>query len=232
MKVYIGWDSRERKAFNVAEQTARGFGCDVIPLYEDRLRCAGLLTRPVDRRGQMWDLNSNAPQSTEFAIARFFVPLLAHSGWCLFADADVVFMEDPHSLLRLADTSKALLVVKHREFAMTDVVTGTGYKMDGQAQTVYPRKLWSSVILWNCDHPAHRTLNLTLLNQWPGRDLHAFKWLSDDEIGDLPAEANWLVGVQPKPDRPMIAHYTLGTPDMAGHEDSPHSDIWYNVSKR
>lgn len=224
MRVYIGWDSREQKAFEVAAATARGFGCDVIALYEDKLRYAGLLTRPTDRRGQMWDLNSSAPQSTEFAIGRFAVVMLGHSGWCLFADADVVFLEDPHELEALQDPSKAVLVVKHREFAMRDDFGKR--KMDGQQQTVYPRKLWSSVMYFNCDHPSNRRLNLMTLNQWPGRDLHAFKWLDDDEIGDLPAEANWLVGIQPKPARPMIAHYTLGTPDMPGLENSDHSDIW------
>lgn len=226
MKVYIGWDSREQEAYRVAESTARHWHCDVIPLYEDRLRMAGLLTRPMDRRNGMWDLNSNAPQSTEFAIARFFVPLLAHSGWCLFADADVVFMQDPHELLHIADASKALHVVKH-----PPMVVG-GLKMDNQVQTSYPRKLWSSVILWNCDHPANQRLNVMTLNQWPGRDLHAFKWLDDSEIGELPPEANWLVGMQPKPERPIVAHFTLGTPDMPGLADSAHSDIWYEASQR
>ncbi len=46
----------------------------------------------------------------------------------------------------------------------------------------YPRKLWSSVMLWNCEHPANRRLNLQMLNQWPGRDLHAFRWLADGPV--------------------------------------------------
>lgn len=226
MKIYLGWDSRELDAYRVAESTARRWHCDVIPLYEDRLRISGMLIRTMDRRNGMWDFNSSAPQSTEFAIARFFVPLLAHSGWCLFADADVVFMQDPHELLRICDPTKALHVVKHEAMQVG------GLKMDGQVQTSYPRKLWSSVILWNCDHPANRRLNLMTLNQWPGRDLHALKWLEDSEIGDLPAEANWLVGLQPKPSRPIVAHFTLGVPTMPGLADSAHSEIWYEASQR
>lgn len=229
MRLYLGHDSREQRAFDVAERTARAFGCEVIPLREDRLRASGMLTRPLDRRGGMWDLNSNAPQSTEFAITRFFVPLLAHSGWCLFADADVVFMEDPHELLALADDAKAVHVVKHRPLEKWHGPTQQT-KMDGQVQTSYPRKLWSSVMLWNADHRANRRLNLTTLNQMPGRDLHAFCWLSDEEIGDLPGEANWLVGIQPKPARPVIAHYTLGTPDMVN--DSEYAGIWLEASQR
>lgn len=220
MRLYLGHDEREQAAFDVAAKSARRYGCTIIPLRSDLLRKSGMLTRPTDRRGQMWDFNSDAPQSTEFAISRFFVPLLAHSGWCLFADADVVFMEDPHELLCIADESKALHVVQHGDMKLTDL------KMDGQLQTSYPRKLWSSVILWNCDHEANRRLNLTTLNQWPGRDLHAFRWLADSEIGSLPAEANWLVGMQPKPPRPIVAHFTEGGPWIKGWEPRPHDDLW------
>lgn len=226
-RVYIGYDSREREAYEVAAKTAHGFGCSVHPVYEDRLREAGLLTRPTDRRGNtIWDFNSSAPQSTEFAISRFFVPLLAHTGWCLAVDCDVVFMRDPHGLMEFATEDKAVLVVKHPP------LTGTGTKMDGQIQTVYQRKNWSSVILWNLDHPATKRLNLLSLNQWPGRDLHAFRWLSDFEIGELPPEANWLVGVQPKPRNPIIAHFTLGVPAMPGHEHDEHAEIWTEASQR
>lgn len=224
MRIFLGYDSREAKAFAVAEGTARGFGHDVIPLREDRLRASGMLTRPLDRRMGMWDLNSNAPQSTDFAISRFFVPLLAHSGWCLFADADVIFAENPLELLAVADESKAVQVVKHDKFELSDT------KMDGQKQTSYPRKLWSSVMLFNCDHDANRRLNLTTLNQWPGRDLHRFAWLADSEIGDLPAEANWIVGLQPRPARPIICHYSLGTPDM--YPLSEYAEEWLQLASQ
>jgi hypothetical protein len=111
-------------------------------------------------------------------------------------------------------------VVKHSE-----MVSGER-KMDDQPQTRYPRKLWSSIVLWNVDHPANRRLNLTTLNQWPGRDLHAFKWLADEEIGDLPAEANWLVNIQPKPARPIIAHYTEGGPWIQNWEPRENDGLW------
>jgi len=233
MKVWIGYEPREKAAFAVAAKTAARYGCQVEPLYEDRLRKSGLLTRPMDTRGGMWDFNSSAPQATSFAVARFWVFLLTHSGWAMFVDCDVLFLADPHQLLDLCDESKAVMVVKHgafksgREIAHHDakeVYLNTKTKMDNQPQTTYPRKLWSSVMLINADHSANQRLNLTTLNQWPGRDLHAFKWLADDEIGELPPEANWLVGIQPKPAAPMIAHYTLGTPDMV--EDCEHADLW------
>lgn len=223
MRVFIGYDPRpaEVAAFDVAAKTARRFGCEVIPLYEDRLRAAGILTRPTDRRGLMYDLNSDATQSTAFAISRFAVPILAHSGWALFADADFVFLHDPHEIERELDSSKAVMCVKHQL-----ELPGTGTKMDGQQQQAYPRKLWSSFCAWNADHPSNRRLNLTTLNQWPGRDLHAFSWLHDDEIGSVDAGWNWLVGVQPKPADPKAAHFTLGCPSMAGYENCEHAEIW------
>lgn len=227
LRVYIGYDEREQAAFGVACKTARAFGCDVIPLYEDRLRLTGMLTRPLDRRGPRWfDLNSNANQSTDFAISRFFVPLLAHSGWALFADADVVFVRDPHELLDITDDQFAVMVVKRASGQMD------GIKMQGQKQASYPRKNWSSIAMWNASHPALNRLNLTTLNQWPGRDLHAFKFLADEEIGCLPSAWNHLVGVDAERTDPAIIHFTNGTPDMPGYEDCEHADVWRQASQR
>lgn len=227
MRIYIGWDSREVEAYDVAAKTARHYGCSIHPVYEGRLRESGLMTRPLDRRLLMYDLNSGANQSTEFAISRFFVPLLAHSGWALAVDCDVVFMRDPNLLMEFADIEKAVIVVKHPPQSIASKI-----KMDGQIQTGYERKNWSSVVLWNCDHTANKRLNLMMLNQWPGRDLHAFKWLSDEEIGELPPEANWLVNVQPKPEDPIIAHFTLGIPTMGGHAADEYAEIWTEASQR
>lgn len=223
MRVYIGHDPREERSFRVAAATAASFGNQVIPLREDWLRMTGLITRPVyAREGSTWDLNSDAPQSTRFATARFWVPILAHSGWCLFADGDVVFLRDPAELMDLIDKRYAVMVVKHQ-------MEGSGLKMDGQPQTNYRRKNWSSVALWNVNHPSNRRLNTVTLNNWPGRDLHAFAWLSDDEIGELPAEWNWLVGMQPKPGRPAIAHFTLGTPELVPNAE--YAEIWHQAAK-
>lgn len=226
MRVFIGMDERMPLAFDVAAKTARQYGCEVIALREAWLRICGILTRPVDHRGGMYDLNSSAPQSTEFAIARFAVPLLAHSGWCLFADSDVVFLRDPHELMELADPKYAVMVVKHAPISVG------GVKMDGQTQTLYERKLWSSIMLFNADHQANKRLNLQMLNQWPGRDLHALKWLADSEIGELPKEWNHLVGINPHSDVAKILHFTLGTPDLPGYENSEYADIWRTASQR
>lgn len=176
--------------------------------------------------GQLFDEISDAPMSTRHAIARFWVPrLCGFTGWALFTDGDVLFRRDVDQVFDLADPDAAVMVVKHP--AMFE----EGSKKQGHVQQAYPRKNWSSVILWNCGHLAHRALTRDVLNEWPGRDLHAFKWLRDDQIGALPAAWNHLVGISaPDPD-PALVHYTLGTPDVQGHEHDIFADDWRRAAR-
>ena len=224
MKVYIGYDSREQAAYDVAVYSLRRHCYEVLqvtPLDISRLESQGAMTRERSLRGgQMYDEISDAPMSTQFANSRFLTPILAQSGWALFTDSDVVFMDNVTKLLDIVDGSKAVYVVKHRHEG------GEGLKMDGQIQTKYPRKNWSSVMLFNCDHPSNQRLTLKMINSLPGRNLHAFCWLEDEEIGELPAQWNWLVGVQGKPLNPKIAHFTLGGPWLHNWESREHDEIW------
>ena len=110
----------------------------------------------------------------------------------MFADCDILCRADIAELFDLADDRYALMCVQH-DYTPTETV-----KMGSEIQTSYPRKNWSSLALWNCDHPAHRALTLAHLNQWSGRDLHRFRWLWDSQIGALPPAWNYLVGVSPK----------------------------------
>jgi len=224
LKVFIGYDSREPKTYDVAEASLlkhASVPVSITPLKINRLADCGLLRRATDLRGQRYDIPSNAPASTEFAISRFLVPLLAQTGWALFIDADVVFLDDIAKLFELADSSKAMMVVKHGQLASNSP------KMDSQPQLVYGRKNWSSVILWNCDHPANKRLSLSDIQERKGLDLHQFYWLHDDEIGELPATWNWLVNVQAQPDFAKLAHFTLGTPEIG--VDSPYDYLWYQA---
>jgi hypothetical protein len=84
--------------------------------------------------------------------------------------------------------------------------------------------------MFNCDHPANRRLSLDDINNRPGRDLHAFYWLHDSEIGELSREWNWLVNVQPEPERPRIAHYTLGGPWFDDWVPQPYDELWLEAA--
>lgn len=131
---------------------------------------------------------------------------------------------DIMELFALADPHYAVQVVKH-DHRPTEL-----RKMDGQVQTAYPCKNWSSVMLWNVEHPANRRLTLDFINSAPGRMLHSFCWLDEEEIGELPAEWNHLVGVNPPNPDAKIAHFTLGTPDMLGYEESEFADEWFDYT--
>lgn len=219
MKIYIGYDKNEDEAYTVACKSLSKYSdIQPEPLEIDRLRSNGLVTRPVDDRGQKYDIVSNAPASTDFAASRFLVPLICQTGWAMFLDCDMLFMADPMEIE--LDPTKAVMVVKHQHSGNEES------KMCGMKQTQYNRKNWSSVILFNCDHPSNQRLSLRDINERPGRDLHGFYWLHDSEIGELPMEWNWLVGVQPKPAVPKIAHYTLGGPWFENWESAPHDDLW------
>jgi lipopolysaccharide biosynthesis glycosyltransferase len=235
MSVWIGFDPRETAAFMVARESVRQFDRS-IPVAAVRLRHlqdAGLYTRPTSRRlGKLWDEISGAHMATEFAITRFLVPDLvrrqgdAVRGWALFMDCDVLLRTNLYELKALLDDAKAVMCVKHDHRPSFNV------KMDGQEQTSYPRKNWSSVMAFNVDHPANDALTADLVNTLPGRDLHRFCWLADDEIGALPPEWNHLVGHSDDGRDPKIVHFTDGGPWFDAFRNVPYADEWFAVLDR
>jgi len=224
LSIFLGYDPREHAAYEVADFSIRRRSTAPLLITPMVLSHLGhLMHRPIERRdGKMWDSISQAPMSTEFAVSRFAVPFLQRTGWALFADSDILCFADVADLFALADPRYAVQVVKHAP------LTATGTKMDGQQQTAYSRKNWSSVVLWNCGHSANVrfTADIHALNTWSGRDLHAFRWLDDDEIGALPQAWNWLVGVTPDEGNAKLLHFTLGGPWFPDWCGGPCDDLW------
>lgn len=229
-RCFLGWDANEIQAYNVAEtslylQTGR------LKARAERISILSLFphyNRPTTQMpsGQLFDEHSGAPMSTSHAIARFFVPFVCrYQGWALFTDGDVLFRESVANLFALADPQYAVMVVQHPP----QLEEGT--KKAGHIQQAYPRKNWSSVMLFNCGHPANEALTLEVLNTLPGRDLHAFKWLDDSLIGALPSKWNHLVGVSGPPDEePALVHFTLGTPNLPGQGTGPYVEDWWDAA--
>ena len=85
-------------------------------------------------------------------------------------------------------------------------------KMAGLLQTVYWRKNWSSLMLLKPSRSAG--LTRYRVNSQPGAWLHQLGWLSDEEIGALPEEWNWLEGWSDPSVEPKVVHFTRGTPDL------------------
>lgn len=236
--IWIGFDSKQVEAYAVARHSAKRLGILPIPVYPlvlKNLINEGFYKRPIETKdGKLWDPRSEAYMSTEFSNSRFLVPKLARSAiapngnnWALFVDCDVLFRVDPLTLFRHADPQYAVMCVKH------DYRPKEATKMDGQVQTVYPRKNWSSVMLINCGHPSNRPLwdpAEDIANNWTGKDLHRFSWLKDNEIGELPIDFNYLVNYHSNEDsaEPAIVHFTEGIPTMSGYESCEYSHEWFD----
>lgn len=224
-EVFIGWDSRQRMAWHICARSILAhtdYAPPLRPIGMLALQEQGYYRRPTSRRdGVMFDDISAEPISTEFSLARFFVPQVARAQWALFVDCDFMFRADIGELLALADPRYAVQVVKH------DYRPDENVKMDAQRQTVYPRKNWSSCVLWNLRHAGNRA-RCTLFNantqhkHW----LHGFSWLKDEEIGELPIEWNWLEGASDPAVEPKAVHFTRGLPCLPGYEDSRHAKEW------
>lgn len=229
MSVWIGYDPREAEAFAVARESIRRYHRHIVVrgVLLRPLQDTGLYYRPTrSRLGKLWDDISDAPMSTEFAISRFLVPHLAKSfhnggGWALFTDCDVMFRASPSEMVKELDDSKALYCVKHN-YQPAHVE-----KMDGQVQTNYPRKNWSSVMAFNLDHDSNRKLTVEMVNERPGRDLHRFCWLEDDEIGELGPEWNYLVGHTQNVAYPKIVHFTEGGPWFTAFREVEFAGEWF-----
>lgn len=232
MKIWIGYDQAEEIGCFVARASMQRLtvgNYQLQMLHQQQLRIDGLYTRPqAMKHGRLWDEISESPMSTSHAIARFFIPLLGKADypWALFTDGDVLFRRNVFDMMKYADRSKAIMVVKH------DYQPKHVFKKMGDRQMQYPRKNWSSVMLWNLEHRAHERLTLEMLNTVPGRDLHRFCWLHDGEIGALPEEWNWLVRHSSSKIDPAIVHYTEGLPDVLGHEHDAYADEWRMYARR
>ncbi len=216
LRVFVGYDSREAIAYDVCRHSLRArarIPVDVHALRQDDLRRRGLYTRAADPLA-----------STEFTYTRFLVPHLAgYRGWALFCDCDFLWLGDVGELAALADARYALMCVQH------DHRPPEATKMDGAVQTVYPRKNWSSLVLYNCGHPAHRVLTPELVNRESGAFLHRFQWVPDDQIGALPETWNWLEGwSRPPADGrpPEVVHYTRGGPWFEQWQNVAFADLW------
>lgn len=214
-RVYVGWDSAQVEAFQVCRHSLHRHArseIEVIPIKQHELREQKLYWRPVDPLA-----------STEFTYTRFLVPRLAgYQGWALFMDCDFLVTGDIGEVFDLADDRYALRCVQH-DYRPTETT-----KMDGAVQSVYPRKNWSSFVLWNCGHPANAVVSPTVANRESGAYLHRFTWLEDDLIGDLPMTWNWLEGwyAPPEEGTPMGIHFTRGGPWFEDWRDVAYADLW------
>ena len=131
-----------------------------------------------------------------------------------------ISLEDIKKLWDLRDNKFAVQVVKH------DYKTKIKNKYWGNKNEDYPRKNWSSIILWNCEHPSHKILTPKFIQKQTGAFLHRFSWIKDHEIGELPKEWNWLAMEYEEKKDVNLIHYTIGTPCFKEYENTSLSSHW------
>lgn len=214
MKIFIGWDPREQIAYDVCKYSieSRSKNVDIEPLVQSYLRENNLYWRSIDERA-----------ATEFSLTRFLIPEITEfKGKVVFCDCDFLFLTDVNKLFDLFDDRYAVQVVQHDYKPLEQV------KMDDKVQHLYPRKNWSSLILWNCDHPANKELTKEVVNSAKPSFLHQFKWLDDSLIGNLDHKWNWLEGwyKEPQDGKPSVVHYTRGGPWFDNYQDVDYAKEW------
>ena len=221
MKVFIGYDPREEVAYQVCQESLARQSSTLLniqPIKQSEMREKNLYWREKD-----------ALSSTEFSFTRFLVPYLAgYTGWAIFMDCDFLWRGDIAEIEQYIDPAYAACVVKH------DYKPKETTKMDGQVQTQYPRKNWSSFVLWNCGHSETRNLSLRMVNEQSGLYLHRFNFISDEFIGELPIKFNYLEGWYTKEDEPnpLGVHFTRGGPWFKDYVDVEYGNEWVDMYKK
>jgi len=213
--IVVGFDQRESVAYHTFTQSIlekSSLPVSFIPLAINTLK--DYEEKHIDK-------------SNDFIYSRFLTPYLNNfQGWAIFADGDMICQADIKDLWDLRDESKALLVVKH------NYQTKSHHKYLGNINENYPRKNWSSLILWNCGHSKHQILTPDFIANQTGKFLHRFSWLDDTDIGELSPEWNWLAIEYPENKNAKLIHYTLGTPCFKDYRNSEMSEIWHVTQKR
>ena len=210
MKIFIGYDYREAIAYHVCSNSIIRHSSVLVsltPLALNNLR---------DYQEKHTD------GSNQFIYSRFLVPRLQnYQGWAVYMDGDMLLRADIAELWALRDDSKAVMCVHH------EYKTKASLKYLGSSNPDYPRKNWSSVVLWNCGHPANRVLTPQFVEGATGAQLHRFTWLSDDLIGEIPKVWNWLPDeFGPNPESKLL-HWTLGTPCFHEYATAPMAEEWH-----
>lgn len=211
IRIFVGYDPREAVAYHTFCQSVLEKASVPVAFT------------PLVLQALPGYVETHTDGSNTFIYSRFLTPFLSDfAGWAIFADGDMICRADIAELWALRDESKAVMVVQH------DYKTKASTKYLGNRNQNYPRKNWSSLVLWNCGYPAHHVLVPDFLMQQTGAYLHRFSWLEDAEIGSLPSEWNWLTTEYDDNYDAKLLHYTLGTPCFKDYWQSDMADEWHS----
>lgn len=212
MKIFVGFDSTQEIAFDVCAKSIRYHSnVEIVPLIKNQLEKKKIY-------------NETKQGSTEFSFTRFLVPFLSNfKDYAIFCDSDFIWNCDPLELEQFLNKDKSVFVVKHdlKECVMPKI------KMHGIEQFWYPKKNWSSLMIFNSSHLDCIKLTPEIVSSNSGKYLHEFNWTTEDYIGDLPKTYNYLVGYYNDINNPKAVHFTSGGPWHPGYETVDFSNQWY-----
>jgi len=218
LDIYIGYDGKvEPVAFHTCVQS-------IIEKSSIPVSITPLALNTLSEYTETHKDGSNA-----FIYSRFLVPYLNNfKGMALFLDGDMIVRSDVAELLWEFQQDEAVKVVKHH------YQTKHPIKYLGAKNEDYPKKNWSSVMLWNCSHHLNKQLTPKFIMDKPGKYLHRFEWLKypEEQVGKLDETWNHLVGEYDYNPDAKLAHFTLGTPCFNGYQDCDYSDEWFDTYKR
>ncbi len=149
INIYIGYDEHHSITYDACKfSIIKGnskYDINVIPINYNTINS--------------YDRIMDKYESTQFSFARFWVPYESnYKGISIFCDSDFIFMDSIDNLIDLYDDRYAIMCCQHNYTPNSDI------KMNGKIQSSYPRKNWSSLMIFNNEHPKNKTLNpLTLL---------------------------------------------------------------------
>lgn len=210
LRVMIGYDPAETVAYHVL--------------------CHSILSRcsepvqftPINKRNIPEFTRHKEDGSTEFSFSRFLTPYLAgYVGQAIFMDCDMLVRCDLAEILRECDFRHDVFVVKH------DYTPKAGKKFLGNEQHIYPKKNWSSVMVFNCFTSPCRRLTPEVVSTQSGAFLHQFMWTTEARVGELSKDWNHLVGEYDENPAAKIVHFTLGTPCFEGYENQEYAAEWF-----
>jgi len=219
-KVFVGYDSAQPEAAHACRNSILAHDPDLEVEFVNKWVL-------IDR--ELYWRKDHQFESTEFSFTRFLVPYLkGYYGYALFCDSDFIWRCSPRELLEQTSYTDAVTVVKH------DISPErlTEFKMDGKKQVWYPRKNWSSLMMFNCEHPETMRLTPATVSMAAASYLHGMEWAADFSIGEYDKTYNYLVGYYNDIENPKVIHFTDGTPLHPGYENCQFSEEFIKYVQR
>ena len=209
INIYIGYDSRHKEiaelnAWTMLKGIEHGFGGgDVHGTMKNwipEIKFLDISKIPEYTR-------EYAEQSTEFTYSRFLIPHLEdYKGFSIFLDDDILFQKSILPMFYFLNPDDAVACIKY------DFKEHNDTKFDGEKNVNYPKKLWSSLMIFNNGHEDCKKLTPEVINTQTGKYLHQFEWT--DKISEIPQHYIFTEGYDTDESswRPSAVHFTRGGP--------------------